>query len=168
MPSPAARNAGSPISRPSSARSKLTALISAPAPKASTAPTRRSGHLRAIPKIAPRISDDAASAPQPTASKNIGEIVQDVRVVVAGDAVDAHGGAAATEVDDRPLAVIAYGDRLHGGAARRRAVAGDVVVEVPAPQAARTVISMHGAGRVERDVQPAVAAAERAVTAPGA
>ena len=62
----------------------------------------------------------------------------------------------------------ADGDRLHRAGARRRAVAGNVLVQVPAPQAARTVISMHGAGRVERYVQPAVAAAERAVTAPGA
>ena len=38
-----------PILTPSSARSKLTALISAPAPKASTRPTRRSGQRRARP-----------------------------------------------------------------------------------------------------------------------
>ena len=57
-----------PTSRPSSNRSKLTALISAPAPNARTTPTTRSGHSRTRPSSPPRISEDAASAPQPRAS----------------------------------------------------------------------------------------------------
>src|SRR5215212_748669 len=59
---------GLPTCAPSSARSKLTALISAPAPKASTSPTIRCGRGRASPSSAPMISDDAASAPQPRAA----------------------------------------------------------------------------------------------------
>ena len=48
----------------------LTALISAPAPNASTAPTSLSGHGRAMPRSAPMTSDDALSAPQPRAAVN--------------------------------------------------------------------------------------------------
>src|SRR4051812_11189729 len=55
------------MSMPSSARSKLTALMSAPAPKASTSPTHALGHGRARPNSAPMTSDDAASAPHPSA-----------------------------------------------------------------------------------------------------
>src|SRR4051794_23277135 len=55
------------MSMPSSARSKLTALMSAPAPKASTSPTALPGHCRARPNSAPMTSDDAASAPHPNA-----------------------------------------------------------------------------------------------------
>lgn len=58
---------GSPTWLPSSHRSKLTALIRAPAPKASTSPTRRDGHGLSMPSSAPMTSEDAASAPHPTA-----------------------------------------------------------------------------------------------------
>src|SRR3954471_23863354 len=57
-----------PAFTPSSASSKLTELIRAPAPKARTTPTQRSGHRRARPTIAPMTSEEAASAPQPRAS----------------------------------------------------------------------------------------------------
>src|SRR3954453_21435673 len=59
---------GSPSFEPSSTRSKLTALISAPAPNARTMPTARSDHGRARPSSAPRTSEDAASAPHPSAA----------------------------------------------------------------------------------------------------
>src|SRR5688500_6371712 len=57
-----------PTLAPSCARSKLTALINAPAPKASTTPIMRSGHERARPSTAPATSDEAARAPQPSAA----------------------------------------------------------------------------------------------------
>lgn len=59
---------GSPRRAPSCARSKLTALIRAPAPKASTSPTRRSCQGLAVPSSAPMTSDEAASAPHPSAA----------------------------------------------------------------------------------------------------
>jgi hypothetical protein len=46
----------------------LTALISTPAPKPSTSPIALSGLGRANPISAPITSDDAASAPQPSAA----------------------------------------------------------------------------------------------------
>ena len=57
-----------PTFAPSSARSKLTALISAPAPNARTRPTSRVRPRRASPSSAPRTSEEAASAPQPSAA----------------------------------------------------------------------------------------------------
>ena len=72
MSAPAARPAAvqpsPPTSIPSSASSKLTALMSAPAPKASTSPTCRSDHGRAKASSAPITSDPAASEPQPSAA----------------------------------------------------------------------------------------------------
>jgi hypothetical protein len=65
---PAAMTPASPSAAPSCARSKLTALINAPAPKAKTSPTRRDGHGRNSPRNAPITSEDAASTPQPTAA----------------------------------------------------------------------------------------------------
>src|SRR5262245_13360378 len=53
---------------PSSASSKLTALISAPAPNDSTRPTTLSDHVRTSASSAPITSDPAASAPQPVAA----------------------------------------------------------------------------------------------------
>src|SRR5262245_13725034 len=53
---------------PSSASSKLTALISAPAPNDSTRPTTLSDHIRTSASSAPITSDPAASAPQPVAA----------------------------------------------------------------------------------------------------
>ena len=56
--------AAPPTWMPSSKSSKLTALMSAPAPNASTSPTSRSGHVRASPSSIPITSDEAATAPQ--------------------------------------------------------------------------------------------------------
>src|SRR5215213_6599844 len=56
-----------PSRTPSCARSKLTALIKAPAPNPSTAPTRRAGHVRTSPIAAPSTNEDAASAPHASA-----------------------------------------------------------------------------------------------------
>ena len=79
------------------------------------------------------------------------QLGQQQGVVVTRDAVEVDRVAARAAVHDHPLAVAADGhrDRLHRGAAVRGAVAGPVVVEVPAPQAARAVIAMCGAGCVE-------------------
>ena len=68
MPRPTAADAGPPIFAPSSASSKLTALISAPAPKARTRPTWRCGQRRANASSTPSTSEDAASAPHPIAA----------------------------------------------------------------------------------------------------
>lgn len=69
---PAARpipTAPSPPSRsPPRAKSKLTALISAPAPKPRTKPTRRAGQGLMTPRSAPMASAEAARTPQPNAS----------------------------------------------------------------------------------------------------
>src|SRR5690349_1767568 len=165
---------------PSCQRSNDTALISAPAPNASTSPTSRSGHGRTSPTSAPITSDDAATAPHRTADPMRGlqhrlqrkrrphqrpprELHQRVRVVVAGDAVQAHGRAGLAAVHERPLAVVAHGDgdRLHRAHAARPPVTRDVV-EVPAPEAARAVVAVPGARRPHRYVQTAVAAAEAA------
>ena len=66
-PSPIAVEPRLPIAIPSWASSKLTALISAPAPKASTRPIWRSGHLRMNASSAPMISEEAARVPHPSA-----------------------------------------------------------------------------------------------------
>src|SRR3954468_17135222 len=170
---------------PSSQRSKETALISAPAPNASTSPTIRFGQGRASPRSAPTTSDDAASAPHNTADPMRGlhhrlqrkrrplqgpprQLQQRVRVVVARDAVEPHGRARVAAVHERPLAVLADGDGdgLHRAGARGRPVSGHLV-EVPAPEAARAVIAVPGARRRSGYVQPTVAAAE-AVPPPSA
>src|SRR3954469_3835087 len=79
------------MARPSSKRSKLTALISAPAPKASTDPISRGDHSRTRPSTAPMTSDDAASAPQPSASPTGGSHgVGDGVVEGQGGVVAAH------------------------------------------------------------------------------
>src|SRR3954452_11534035 len=57
-----------PIARASSASSKLTALISAPAPKASTDPTCAEDQRWANVSSAPMTSELAASAPHPIAA----------------------------------------------------------------------------------------------------
>jgi hypothetical protein len=66
-------------------------------------------------------------------------------------------------MDEDPFAVPADGDRdrLHRGEAVGRPVAW-VVVDVTAPEAARTVIAMCCAGGVGWNVQPAVVAAKAA------
>src|SRR6185369_2691687 len=65
-------------------------------------------------------------------------------------------------MDEDPFAVLADGDRdrLHRGLTVGRAVA-RVDVEVTRPQAVRAMVAMGGAGRGERDVEPAMDAAER-------
>ena len=64
-PRPTAVQPRPPASTPSWASSRLTALISAPAPKASTSPTCRSDHGRARTRAARRrTSEAAASEPQ--------------------------------------------------------------------------------------------------------
>jgi hypothetical protein len=82
------------------------------------------------------------------------------------DAVQVDRAAPATAVHDGPLAVTpaADADGLHGGVAARRSVAGHVV-DVPAPEAARTVVSVCGARRLDGDVEAAVPASEGARTA---
>src|SRR6266496_1663383 len=64
-------------------------------------------------------------------------------------------------MDQHPLTVPADGDRdrLHRREAVGRPVA-RVDVDVAAPEAVRTMIAMGGAGRVGRDVEPAMIAAE--------
>jgi hypothetical protein len=66
-------------------------------------------------------------------------------------------------MDDDPLPVSSNGDgdRLHERATVRVSIAG-TVVQVAAPQAVRAVVAMSGAEGIGRDVQAAVATAERA------
>ena len=66
--SPIATGTPPPSRIPSPNSSKLTALISAPAPKPSTSPMNLRGHGRARPSTAPITSDDAATTPQTTAA----------------------------------------------------------------------------------------------------
>src|SRR3954451_16803687 len=70
---------GPPTRAPSSARSKLTALIRAPAPKASTSPTASSFQRRARPRKPPRTSDEAARAPQARAAPIVARTVTPVQ-----------------------------------------------------------------------------------------
>src|SRR5829696_7557381 len=102
MSAPTARPiaTGSPpaIFTPSSASSKLTALISAPAPKPSTSPIALRGHDRASPISAPTASDDAASAPQPSAVPTLAPAGA-VRQVAGPD--ESHVGERAPEVPER-------------------------------------------------------------------
>src|SRR3954464_11650525 len=65
---PNATAPASPTWAPSWARSKLTALMSAPAPNASTSPISRGDQGLANPSSAPMTSDDAASTPHPSAA----------------------------------------------------------------------------------------------------
>jgi hypothetical protein len=66
-------------------------------------------------------------------------------------------------MNDDPLPVSANGDgdRFHERATVCGSIAG-TVVDVAAPQAVRAVVAVSGAEGVGRDVQPAVATAERA------
>ena len=66
--SPIPTDGAPPTFTPSSKSSKLTALTSAPAPKASTRPISRDGHDRARPSSIPSTSDEAATNPQPNAA----------------------------------------------------------------------------------------------------
>src|SRR5919108_4906124 len=76
-----------PILTPSWASSKLTALISAPPPNASTSPTSCSLQSRASERRAPMTSDEAASAPHPSAAAT--SVVRPIR----HDAAEAYGRA---------------------------------------------------------------------------
>jgi hypothetical protein len=86
---------------------------------------------------------------------------EEQRVVVAGDPVRRERAAALAAMNEDPLAVLANGDRdrLHRGLAVGRAVA-PVVVEVTRPEAVGAMVAVGGAGRGERDVEPAMDAAE--------
>src|SRR6516164_6293023 len=93
------------------------------------------------------------------------QLQEHVDVVVAGAAVQVELVAAGTSVHDDPLAVTAHGngERFHRRAALRGAIAG-LVVDVTAPQAAGTVVSVRRAHSVGRDIETAVTAAEGART----
>src|SRR3954452_19678235 len=65
--SPAATNSGPPIRSPSSASSKATLEIRAPAPNPNTAPTGAGSQCRISARRAPMTNEEAASAPQPRA-----------------------------------------------------------------------------------------------------
>jgi hypothetical protein len=84
------------------------------------------------------------------------------RVVVARDAVQVHGCAAAAAVHERPFAAGANvdRDRLHRRATVGGAVAGTLRVEVPAPQAVRAVVAMVRSRRIHGHVEPAVVTSE--------
>src|SRR5829696_10163894 len=97
-PNPSATGSAPASFTPSSASSKLTALISAPAPKPSTSPIARRGHGRANPIRAPTTSDDAASAPQPSAAATLAP-TRAVRQVAGPH--HRHVGERAPEVADR-------------------------------------------------------------------
>jgi hypothetical protein len=91
-----------------------------------------------------------------------GQSEQQERVVVGGRPVEVDDLARQATVDEDPLAAAANrdGDRLHRRPAVGVPVAGDVIVEVAAPQAVGAVIAVVGAGGVQGDVEPAVPAAE--------
>jgi hypothetical protein len=85
------------------------------------------------------------------------------RIVVPGGPIEVKLIATGAPVDQDPLPVPAHGDgdRLHRRTALGRPVSRAVVIEVPAPQAVRTVIAVRGAEGVCRDIQPTVPASER-------
>ena len=86
---------------PSWASSKLTALISAPAPKARTRPTCRGGQRRAKLSSAPMTSELAASAPQPIAAAISATLLAMTLVVKLGSSiVAADDGELRTDVLD--------------------------------------------------------------------
>src|SRR4051812_1282211 len=95
---------GPPTCAPSSARSKLTALISAPAPKASTSPMSRPGHGRADPRSPPMTRDDAASAPHASAAA--------ISLAPAGVHLRRHATAGALRLRAARRAVRRRGSRL--------------------------------------------------------
>jgi hypothetical protein len=71
-------------------------------------------------------------------------------------------------VDEHPLAVAAHrhGDGLHGRAALGLPIARTIVVEVTAEQAVGTVVAVGRTGRIEPDIEAAVAASERISASP--
>jgi hypothetical protein len=90
-------------------------------------------------------------------------------IVVPGRPVEVELVAAETPVDQDPLTVGTGGDGngLHGRSALGISVAGNVIVKVTAPQAARAMVAMFGARRVEWHVELAMTAAERTTAAVG-
>ena len=90
-----------------------------------------------------------------------GDPDEEQRIVVAGRPVRGERAAAPAAVDEDPFAILADRDRdrLHRRLAVRRTVA-RVDVEVTRPEAVRAMVAMAGAGRHERDVEPAMDAAE--------
>src|SRR3954469_859462 len=90
-----------PTRSPSSANSKLTALISAPAPKARTSPTWRGDQRRTKLSSAPMTSELAASAPQPIAAAISATLLTVTLVVKLGSSiVAADDGELRTDVLD--------------------------------------------------------------------
>ena len=87
-------------------------------------------------------------------------------MVVTGRSIEVHNIASEAPVDEHPFTVTSHGDGdgFHRRSAVGVAIAGHLVVEVLAPQAARTVVAMRGPGCVEWDVETAMTAAERAAT----
>jgi hypothetical protein len=82
------------------------------------------------------------------------ELEQDQHVVIGGCPVHSQPTAAGAAVNEHPPAFAAHGDRyrFHDAGALGLPVAWDVAIKVPGPQAVRAVVSVRGAGSVERDV----------------
>src|SRR4051794_762535 len=96
-----------PTSSPSWASSKLTALISAPAPKARTRPTCRGDQRCAKLSNAPMTSELAASAPQPIAAPISATLLTMTLVVKLGSSiVAADDGELRTDVLDSVCAQV--------------------------------------------------------------
>src|SRR5262249_43151290 len=92
-----------------------------------------------------------------------GELDEHIDVVVARRSVEMDDATAGAAVDEHPFAVAAHGDgeRLHGRTAASGTVAGRVV-DVSTPQAAGAVVAVGGAHSLDRYVEAAVTAPERA------
>src|ERR1700709_517917 len=101
-----------PTPSPSPANSKLTALISAPAPKARTRPTSRGDQRQAKLSSAPMTSELAASAPQPVAAAISATLLAMTLVVKLGSSiVAADDGELRTEVLDSVCAQVSALER---------------------------------------------------------
>lgn len=95
-----------------------------------------------------------------------GQPEEEQRAVIRGGAVEVDLVAAGAAVDEDPLAVAADrdGDGLHGGPALGLAVAWAIVIEVTAPEAVGAVVAVARPGGINRDVEAAMATAERVGT----
>jgi len=84
-------------------------------------------------------------------------------VVVPGSAIQMESIATGAPMDEYPLPISAHGDgdRLHGRATVRVAIAGSIVIEVTAPQTVRTMVPVCGTEGMDRNIQPAVPASKR-------
>ena len=80
-----------------------------------------------------------------------GEPEEHEGVIVPCSSVEVDFLAAQAAMDEDPFTVAANGDsdRFHGGSAFGSTVPWDAVIDVAAPQAARAVVAVIGAGRVE-------------------